>query len=163
MQKGVLVKDVKVTPQYEFSFFHDEVLLLLMKNLMKALNWSGVANIDFRFDKTDSTYKVIEINPRFWLNTEASALAGVNFPYLYCLSSLNKKIDFTPVKSGVFLHLKSLIKRFQRNPLLVFKINFLLNNTPFRFIIKDPLVLWCKFIWRTNNVISSKILKRKTL
>lgn len=161
MQKGVLVKDVKVTPQYEFSFFHDEVLLLLMKNLMKALNWSGVANIDFRFDKTDSTYKVIEINPRFWLNTEASALAGVNFPYLYCLSSLNKKIDFTPVKSGVFLHLKSLIKRFQRNPLLVLKINFLLNNTPFRFIIKDPLVLWCKFIWRTNNVISSKILKKK--
>lgn len=162
MQKAAIIKSVKVTPQFEFSFFNDKALLGLMKDLMKALNWSGVANIDFRFDETDNTYKVIEINPRFWLNTEASALAGVNFPYLYCLSTLNNKIEFNPVESGTFLHLKALVKRLQRNPLLIFKVNFLIKNTPFGFIIKDPLVLWCKFIWRTNNIISSKILKRKS-
>ena len=161
MQKAALVKSVKVTPQHEFSFFHNDALLQLMRDLMAALNWSGVANIDFRYDKTDNTYKVIEINTRFWLNTEASALAGVNFPYLYCLSTLNRKIEFKPIKNGTFLHLKSLVNRLRRNPFLVFKFNYLLNNTPLRFIIKDPLVLWCKFIWRTNNVISSKILKRK--
>ncbi|MCB0399522.1 MAG: ATP-grasp domain-containing protein [Winogradskyella sp.] len=162
MQRTVLAETVKVTPQHEFSFFHDEALLTLMKDLMKGLNWSGVANIDFRFDTTDNTYKVIEINPRFWLNTEASALAGVNFPYMYCLSTLGKNIEFTPVKSGTFLHLKALVKHLQRNPFLIFKISYLFNNTPFRFIIKDPLVVWCKFMWRTNNIISSKILKRKT-
>jgi predicted ATP-grasp superfamily ATP-dependent carboligase len=161
MQKAALVKSVKVTPQHEFSFFHDDALLELMRDLMKALNWSGVANIDFRYDKTDNTYKVIEINPRFWLNTEASALAGVNFPYLYCLSTLNKEIEFRAVKSGTFLHLKALVKRLKRNPFLIFNINYLYNSTPFRFIIKDPLVLWCKFMWRTNNIISSKILKKK--
>lgn len=162
MQKATLVESIKVTPQFEFSFFHNETLLELMKDLMKALNWSGVANIDFRLDKTDNTYKVIEINPRFWLNTEASALAGVNFTYLYCLSTLNKKVEFTPVKNGTFLHLKALVKHLKRNPLLIFKTKFLLNNTPVRFVIKDPFVLLCKFIWRTNNIISSKILKRKT-
>lgn len=162
MQKAVLVESIKVTPQFEFSFFHDEDLLELMKDLMKALNWSGVANIDFRLDKTDNTYKVIEINPRFWLNTEASALAGVNFPYLYCLSTLNEKVEFTPVKNGTFLHLKALVKHLKRNPLLIFKTKFLLNNTPVRFVIKDPFVLLCKFMWRTNNIISSKILKKKT-
>lgn len=161
MQKAAMVKNVKVTPQFEFNFFHDEALLELMMNLMKGLNWSGVANIDFRFDEADNTYKIIEINPRFWLNTEASALAGVNFPYLYCLSALNKDIEFKPVKEGVFLHLKALVKHLQRNPFLIFKINYLFNNTPFRFIIKDPLVVWCKFVWRSNNIISSKILKRK--
>lgn len=161
MQKEVEAKSVKVTPQYEFSFFHDEVLLTLMNDLMKGLNWSGVANIDFRFDITDNTYKVIEINPRFWLNTEASALAGVNFPHLYCLSNLNKSVEFIPVKNGTFLHLKALVKRLQRNPFLIFKISYLYNNTPFRFVIKDPFVVWCKFMWRTNNIISSKILKRK--
>ena len=161
MQKAALVKSVKVTPQHEFSFFHNDALLQLMKDLMAALNWSGVANIDFRYDKTDNTYKVIEINPRFWLNTEASALAGVNFPYLYCLSTLNRKIEFKPIKNGTFLHLKALVKRLKRNPFLIFKFNYLFNNTPFRFIIKDPLVLWCKFMWRTNNIISSKILKKK--
>jgi predicted ATP-grasp superfamily ATP-dependent carboligase len=162
MQKATLVESIKVTPQFEFSFFHNETLLELMKDLMKALNWSGVANIDFRLDKTDNTYKVIEINPRFWLNTEASALAGVNFPYLYCLSALNKKVEFTPVKNGTFLHLKALVKHLKRNPLLIFKTKFLLNNTPVRFVIKDPFVLLCKFMWRTNNIISSKILKKKT-
>jgi len=162
MQKAALVKSVKVTPQHEFSFFNDDALLRLMKDLMKALKWSGVANIDFRFDKEDNTYKVIEINPRFWLNTEASALVGVNFPYLYCLSTLNQKFEFTPVKTGAFLHLKALVKRFQRNPFLIFRISYLYTNTPIRFIIKDPFVLWCKFMWRTNNIISSKILKKKT-
>lgn len=161
MQKAALVKSVKVTPQHEFSFFHNDALLQLMKDLMAALNWSGVANIDFRYDKTDNTYKIIEINPRFWLNTEASALAGVNFPYFYCLSTLNRKIEFTPIKNGTFLHLKALVKRLKRNPFLIFKFNYLFNNTPFRFIIQDPLVLWCKFMWRTNNIISSKILKKK--
>ena len=162
MQKAALMKSVKVTPQHEFSFFNDDDLLGLMKDLMKALKWSGVANIDFRFDKKDNTYKVIEINPRFWLNTEASALVGVNFPYLYCLSTLNEKIEFTPVNKGDFLHLKALVKRLQRNPFLIFRINYLYSNTPIRFIIKDPFVLWCKFMWRTNNIISSKILRKKT-
>jgi D-aspartate ligase len=162
MQRSVVERDLKVTPQYEFRFFHDENLLKLMKDLMNGLNWSGVANLDFRFDRRDKSYKVIEINPRFWLNTEASALAGVNFPYLYCLSTLNETIDFKPIKNGSFLHLKALAIRLQTNPFFIFKINFLLKNTPFKFVVKDPLVLWCKFLWRTNNIISSKILKKKT-
>ncbi|WP_299526130.1 ATP-grasp domain-containing protein [Winogradskyella sp.] len=162
MQKGItMAKGIKVTPQHEFKFFHDDTLLGLMEDLMKSLNWSGVANIDFRFDQTNTVYKVIEINPRFWLNTEASALAGVNFPYLYCLSTLNRSIEFIPVKKGTFLHLKALAKRLKRKPFFIFKFNYLLNNTPFIFIIKDPIVIWCKFIWRTNNIISSKFLKKK--
>ena len=160
MQKGALVKKVKVTPQFEFKFFYDEALLRLMKDLMKALNWSGVANIDFRFDKTDNTYKVIEINPRFWLNTEASALFGVNFPYLYCMSTFSREIDFTPVKQGTFLHLRALMKRIKRNPLFLFRINYLFKNSPIRFVIKDPLVVWNILIWRTNNIISTKIFKK---
>ena len=162
MQKAVMQETVKVTPQHEFSFFHDDALLALMKTLMKALNWCGVANIDFRYDNTDNSYKVIEINPRFWLNTEASAIAGVNFPYLYCLLSLNKTIEFTPVKTGTFLHLKALVKHLKRYPFLIFKFNYLHNHTPLRFVIKDPLVVFCKFLWRTNNKVSSKVLKTKT-
>lgn len=91
MQKAVLVKSVKVTPQTEFIFFNDDSLLELMKDLMLSLNWSGVANIDFRFDKINKTYKVIEINPRFWFNTEASAMMNVNFPYILCLVLNAKK------------------------------------------------------------------------
>lgn len=162
MQKANNLDEIQLTPQHEFTFFYDEALLELMKTLMKALNWSGVANIDFRYDQTDNLYKVIEINPRFWLNTEASALAGVNFPYLYCLMSLNKPLEFIPVKEGKFLHLKVLVKRLFRNPFLIFKFSFLRKHTPFRFVIKDPVVLWYKFIWRTNNKLSSKGYKSKS-
>lgn len=161
MQKVAVVKGVKVTPQYEFSFFHDNDLLTIMKDLMKSLNWSGVANIDFRYDNNVDSYKVIEINPRFWFNTEASAIVGVNFPYMYCLSSMQNKIEFKAVDNIRFINMDGLLKRILYNPFFIFKINFIYNNTPIRFAIKDPLVVLCKFMWRTNNIISSKILKRK--
>jgi predicted ATP-grasp superfamily ATP-dependent carboligase len=161
MQKTSEDKYCKVAPQYEFVFFEDEALLKLIKSLMKSLNWSGVANIDFRFDKKTQDYKVIEINPRFWLNTEASALAGVNFPYLYYLSSNHQKVEFNKVKEGTFLHLKALMKKLIHNPFFIFKISFVKKHTPLRFILKDPLVLLCKFFWRTNNIIATKVFKNK--
>lgn len=161
MQKAALVKSVKVTPQTEFIFFNDDSLLELMEDLMLSLNWSGVANIDFRFDKIDKTYKVIEINPRFWFNTEASAMMNVNFPYILCLSSMQRKINFKPVENKSFVNIDGLLNRILINPLFIFKIKFIFNNTPIKFLLKDPLVVWCKFIWIINNVISSKILKKK--
>ncbi|WP_422104622.1 ATP-grasp domain-containing protein [Winogradskyella sp.] len=163
MQKAATSEEGKVTPQFEFSFVNEKSLLLTLKKLMKSLEWSGVANIDFRYDYKDRQFKVIEINTKFWLNTEASALAGVNFPYLYCLLSLGKKIEFREAKEMTFLHLNALIKRLKKTPVFIFKTGYLKHNTPLLFAIKDPLVLVCKFFWRTNNIISLRRQKRKAL
>lgn len=50
--------------------------------LLKAMNWVGVAMVEFRIDKRDESLKLMEVNPRFWGSLQLSILAGVDFPYL---------------------------------------------------------------------------------
>jgi len=50
--------------------------------LLKALNYYGVAEVEFVIDSRDKKPKLMEINPRFWGALAAAIAAGVDFPYL---------------------------------------------------------------------------------
>jgi predicted ATP-grasp superfamily ATP-dependent carboligase len=50
--------------------------------LLKALDWFGVAMVEFKLDPRDNTPKLMELNPRFWGSLALAIEAGVNFPYL---------------------------------------------------------------------------------
>jgi predicted ATP-grasp superfamily ATP-dependent carboligase len=52
------------------------------QSLLKALNWFGVAMVEFKLDPRDNTPKLMEINPRFWGSLSLSIASGVDFPYL---------------------------------------------------------------------------------
>lgn len=152
IQKGNLQGKSKFAPNIGVEFLYREELYYVVENLMKSLNWSGVAHIDMRYDINDETYKVIEINTRFWLTVDLSMLAGVNFPYLYCLSSLKKEFSIPQANLTSFLTLKGLVKKIKKNPLFVFKFKHIYNNTSFRFAFKDPLPMLHKFIVSTRNI-----------
>mgnify|MGYP001826466706 CR=1 FL=1 len=156
MQKRSNVTDKKNRSyQLGFNFINDAQLLSIIEKLMKSLNWSGVANIDCRYDVNDREFKVIEVNPRFWVNTELSALYGVNFPYLYCLSSLNQELKtYGSYSKSTFLSLKGLVIYLKQNPFYLVKLRYLWTHSPVRFVIKDPLVTINKFIWRMQNVLT---------
>jgi len=66
---------------------HDEVLRVV-RRLMAALSWSGVAHVDLREHAATGRIDVIEVNPRFWGSLLGSLHAGVNFPQLTALSAL---------------------------------------------------------------------------
>jgi predicted ATP-grasp superfamily ATP-dependent carboligase len=57
-------------------------LIEAIKKIMKSLDWSGVANIDCRYDEKEEIFKIIEINTRYWINVDASAIANVNLALL---------------------------------------------------------------------------------
>jgi len=40
--------------------------------------WKGPAQLEFILDEKDQTYKLIEVNPRFWGTTGLAVKAGVN-------------------------------------------------------------------------------------
>ena len=63
--------------------------------LLKAMEWYGVAHLDFMIDERDKKPKLLEINPRFWSSLELAILSGVDFPYL--LYSMAMKGDVEPV------------------------------------------------------------------
>lgn len=55
--------------------------------LLEAMNWHGIAEIEFKVDLRDSTFRLMEINGRFWGSLEVAIASGVDFPYLlYCLA-----------------------------------------------------------------------------
>jgi predicted ATP-grasp superfamily ATP-dependent carboligase len=52
------------------------------ERLLEALNWHGIAEVEFRLDSRDNVPKLMEINPRFWGSLCVAIKAGVDFPYL---------------------------------------------------------------------------------
>jgi predicted ATP-grasp superfamily ATP-dependent carboligase len=50
--------------------------------LLDALNWHGVAMVEFKRDTRDGELKLMEINGRFWGSLQLAIDAGVDFPAL---------------------------------------------------------------------------------
>jgi predicted ATP-grasp superfamily ATP-dependent carboligase len=63
--------------------------------LLKALDWYGVAMVEFKIDVRDHQPKLMEINPRFWGSLALAVHAGVNFPYLLYRMAAGER--FAPV------------------------------------------------------------------
>jgi predicted ATP-grasp superfamily ATP-dependent carboligase len=83
------------------TIYNPELVEVAFK-LLKALNWVGVAMVEFRVDSRDNVPKLMEINPRFWGSLELSVFSGVDFPYM--LYKLVTEGDVKPCmdyKSGV--------------------------------------------------------------
>ena len=65
----------------------DPVVEKMAEKILRALDWFGVAMVEFRYDPRDGLPKLMEINPRFWGSLPLAIYAGVDFPYgLYCLA-----------------------------------------------------------------------------
>ena len=70
--------------------------------LLKALDWHGVAMVEFRVDPRDGKPKLMEINPRFWGSLQLAIYSGVDFPYLLYKMAIDGDVE--PVfeyKTGV--------------------------------------------------------------
>jgi len=72
---------------------YDPKLKELGMRLLRALNWHGVAMVEFRKDYRDGEYKLMEINPKFWGSLDLSIASGVNFPYLTVKMAIEGDID----------------------------------------------------------------------
>ena len=125
---------------------------------MHTLNWSGLAHIDLRFDQATGTFKVIEINGRFWGSVDASMLAGVNFAHLYIKASLEDVAEATNYNTISYLNLKGLVKRVWRTPFIIFNYKFLKHHTPLFFALKDPLPVMFRFFNRTRVKLKKTFL-----
>ncbi|UKM66390.1 ATP-grasp domain-containing protein [Flavobacteriaceae bacterium GSB9] len=159
IQKASLKADNPFAPFLGFDFVYEEKLYLLISDLMKSLNWSGVAHVDTRYDIDEKTFKILEINTRFWGSLDASLLAGVNFPYLYCLASLNQSFPMPEYKTINCLNLKGIVKSLKSDVKFAFRWKFILNNTSLKFALNDPAPMVYKYIVRTKNIMNNRLKK----
>jgi len=61
--------------------------------LLEALDWHGLAMVEFKRD--DGEFKLMEVNPRFWSSLPFSVRAGVDFPYQYYRLATGASVDET--------------------------------------------------------------------
>jgi predicted ATP-grasp superfamily ATP-dependent carboligase len=59
---------------------YDETLIELGTRLLRRLCWRGVAMVEFKRDRCDGRYKLMEINPRYWGSMPLALMCGLNFP-----------------------------------------------------------------------------------
>jgi D-aspartate ligase len=50
--------------------------------LLRAINYYGVCEVEFKFDPRDNTLKLLEVNPRFWGWHSLTKSTGMNWPFL---------------------------------------------------------------------------------
>lgn len=75
--------------------FWDSTLESHGRRMLDALNWHGVAMVEFRQDDRDSEYKLMEINPKFWGSLDLAMAAGADFPGDLCRMALGQTLLFT--------------------------------------------------------------------
>jgi len=103
-------------------YHEDDAVLQMVGNMMKLLQWNGVACVDLRRDaKTGKPY-ILEINGRFWGSVLPSFLkAGVNFPFILARLSLGENIEIPKQKSAEQYSLKVWLKRVLSGKLTSFR------------------------------------------
>ncbi len=151
IQRGTLGGQTPFAPPSGLVFTEAPKLLEIIKNLMRTLNWSGVAHIDCRFDRHRNQYLVLEINPRYWYSLDGSLMAGVNFPWLHVILTQGLEVLPNSFREIDHLSLKGLWKTIRRDPLVLFRFGYLKHHTSLRYEIKDPLPVLVKLLYRIRN------------
>ncbi len=102
------------------------VLLKASQKLIKALNWHGVAMVEFKWQPDTDEFWLMEINGRFWGSLPLASAAGADFPkMLFDLLVLNKTPDSSTYRENVYCRkladdlywLEQVIRRNDDNPL----------------------------------------------
>jgi predicted ATP-grasp superfamily ATP-dependent carboligase len=94
-------------------------------SLLKALQWHGVAEVEFRVDSRDGLPKLMEVNGRFWASTDLARESGIDFPHLlYKLANGDRVPSSFSYKKGVKLRwfggdLNNLLNSMKGGPGLV--------------------------------------------
>ncbi len=79
------------------SYPVNETIQSRAHKLLRALNWHGVAMVEFKQDLRNNDYKLMEINGRFWGSLQLAIDAGVDFPLLLVKIAAGEKV--APVRT----------------------------------------------------------------
>jgi protein-tyrosine-phosphatase/predicted ATP-grasp superfamily ATP-dependent carboligase len=80
----------------------DPELFQSSMKLLRALDWEGVAMVEFRVDRETGSSVLMEVNGRFWGSVSFPIAAGVDFPFYYW-QLLHGEQPRVPVRDSVGL------------------------------------------------------------
>ncbi len=111
------------------------------KKILKKVNYSGVCEVEFKFDNRDNTYKFLEVNPRTW--KWHSIAEKSNSPILMSLYNFTYNLD--PLVNNLqdkatFRHLITDIPTIFKMKLKKINYSKSKNNTKYAVWSKDDIL-----------------------
>src|SRR5690606_14488164 len=93
---------------YRRSVELDPEMLDAARRLIRTLNYTGVAMVEFKLNRQTGKWVFIEINGRFWGSLPLAISAGVDFPaYLYRM--MTEGLTKFPTHYNIGIHSRSLV------------------------------------------------------
>ena len=65
----------------------------IVTSLIKKMKYYGIVDAEIRKDPRDNEFKLIEINPRCWMQSGLPAKCGANLPHIAYLDSIGEKFE----------------------------------------------------------------------
>ena len=143
------------THPLNLRFEPNEQVFRLAECLVKALNWSGIANIDMFYDQETEKINILEINPRFWDTLLGSLGAGVNFPYLACLAGLGVPFDKPIFNSVSYLSGSGIFRALLSHKNWGSGSGFSFKRTDIYYLMRDPVAMLVLKITRLKKRIEA--------
>jgi predicted ATP-grasp superfamily ATP-dependent carboligase len=69
---------------------NDEIEKIIIP-LIKKIKYNGIIDAELKFDPRDKKFKLIEINPRCWMQVSFPTRYGINIPFIAYMDTLGKK------------------------------------------------------------------------
>lgn len=71
------------------------------RRLLAAIRYTGLVEIEYKFDARNGRYKLLDINPRLWTWSPLGGRAGTDFPYLLWRMMMNREVAEQTGRNGV--------------------------------------------------------------
>lgn len=68
-------------------------------NFLRAIDYYGLVELEYKHDPRDGRYKLLDVNPRTWGYHGLGAAAGVDFPYLLFRDQLGLPLPQEPLRA----------------------------------------------------------------
>lgn len=73
----------------------------LSERFLKAINYYGLVEVEFKRDPRDGQFKLLDVNARTWGFHSLGGPAGVDFPYLLYADQVGKPVERSRARAGV--------------------------------------------------------------
>jgi predicted ATP-grasp superfamily ATP-dependent carboligase len=67
---------------------------------LKSIDYSGLAEIEFKYDARDGKYKILDVNPRVWTWNALGERAGVDFPWIQYRLAIGEMVQPVRGRAG---------------------------------------------------------------
>ncbi|MEN8257713.1 MAG: ATP-grasp domain-containing protein [Thermodesulfobacteriota bacterium] len=159
IQKELVPPQHRFEPARDIVFLENGEIFKSVEHLISFLKWSGVVHIDLLYDEQDNSFKILELNPRYWGSLLGSLCAEVNFPYLACLAGFNREFPRPEFRLQPFFRGRGAIEAFVQHILQKAALKGCFANTNIQYGLRDPLLVLVKII----NLIQKRLFKHNRL